>query len=61
MALREAEGEAGLDLGDVLGPSSEIATRQRLTGWRGLAVGLAVAEGPRGGLPAEAQRRPRVS
>lgn len=41
MALREARGDAGLDLGDVLGPSSEIATRRRLSGWRGVAVGLA--------------------
>jgi NitT/TauT family transport system permease protein len=42
MALREVEGEAGLDLGDVLGPSSEIATRQRLSGWRRVVTGLAV-------------------
>ena len=42
MALREAGGEAGLDLGDVLGPSSDIATRGRLSGWRRLAVGLAL-------------------
>lgn len=41
MALREAEGDAGLDLGDVLGPSSDIATRRRLAGWRRMAVGLA--------------------
>ena len=41
MALREAEGDAGLDLGDVLGPSSDIATRRRLSGWRRLVVGLA--------------------
>ena len=40
MALREAEGDAGLDLGEVLGPSSEIATRSRLSGWRRMAVGL---------------------
>ena len=42
MALREAEGDAGLDLGDVLGPSSDIATRRRLSGWRRMAVGLAL-------------------
>jgi NitT/TauT family transport system permease protein len=42
MALREAEGDAGLDLGEVLGPSSEIATRRRLRGWRRLAAGLAL-------------------
>jgi len=42
MALREVEGDAGLDLGDVLGPSSRIATRRRLSGWRRLAVGLAL-------------------
>jgi NitT/TauT family transport system permease protein len=42
MALREAEGDAGLDLGDVLGPSSDIRTRRRLSGWRRLAVGLAL-------------------
>jgi len=42
MALREVEGDAGLDLGDVLGPSSGIATRRRLSGWRGVAVGLAL-------------------
>ena len=41
MALREAEGDAGIDLGDVLGPTSDIATRRRLSGWRRLAVGLA--------------------
>lgn len=41
MALREVQGDAGLDLGDVLGPSGEIATRRRLTGWRRVAVGLA--------------------
>lgn len=41
MALREAEGDAGLDLGDVLGPSSDIATRQRLSRWRRVALGLA--------------------
>lgn len=41
MALREAEGDAGLDLGDVLGPSSDIATRRRLRGWRRMAVGFA--------------------
>jgi ABC-type nitrate/sulfonate/bicarbonate transport system permease component len=41
MALREAEGDAGLDLGDVLGPSSDIATRRRLSGWRRVALGLA--------------------
>ena len=40
MALREIEG--GLDLGDVLGPSSRIATRRRLSGWRRAAVGLAI-------------------
>jgi len=40
MALHEAEGGAGLDLGDVLAPSSDIATRGRLRGWRRLAVGL---------------------
>ena len=39
MALRE---DAGLDLGDVLAPSSEVATRRRLAGWRRLAVGLAL-------------------
>lgn len=39
--LREAEGDAGLDLGEVLGPSSDIATRRRLSGWRRVAVGLA--------------------
>ena len=38
MALRE---DAGLDLGDVLGPSSEVATRRRLSGWRRLVIGLA--------------------
>ena len=32
MALREVEGDAGLDLGDVLGPSSDIRTRERLSG-----------------------------
>jgi ABC-type nitrate/sulfonate/bicarbonate transport system permease component len=37
MALRE---DAGLDLGEVLAPSSEVATRRRLSGWRRLAVGL---------------------
>jgi NitT/TauT family transport system permease protein len=42
MALREADGDAGLDLGDVLGPSSEIATRRRLSGWRRVAVGIAL-------------------
>ncbi len=42
MALREAEGGSGLDLGDVLGPSSDIATRGRLSGWRRMAVGLAL-------------------
>lgn len=41
MALREVEGDAGLDLGDVLGPSSDILTRRRLSGWRRLVVGLA--------------------
>lgn len=41
MALREAEGGAGLDLGDVLGPSSDIPTRRRLSRWRRIAVGLA--------------------
>ncbi|MDP1807598.1 MAG: hypothetical protein Q8K72_20635, partial [Acidimicrobiales bacterium] len=40
MALREVEGDAGLDLGDVLGPSSDIATRGRLSGWRRIAVGM---------------------
>ena len=39
--LREAEDDAGVDLGDVLGPSSDIATRRRLSGWRRMAVGLA--------------------
>ena len=42
MALREVEGDAGLDLGDVLGPSSDIETRSRLSGWPGIAVGLAL-------------------
>ena len=42
MALRE---DAGLDLGDVLAPSSEVATRRRLSGWRRLAVGLALPVG----------------
>ncbi len=42
MALREVEGGAGLDLGEVLGPSSEIATRRRLSGWRRAVVGLAL-------------------
>jgi len=42
MALREVEGDTDLDLGDVLGPSSGIATRRRLSGWRRWAVGLAV-------------------
>ena len=42
MALREVEGDAGLDLGDVLGPSSEIATRRRLSGWRRVVVGMAL-------------------
>lgn len=37
MALRE---DAGLDLGEVLGPSSDIATRRRLSGWRRLPLGL---------------------
>jgi len=41
MALREVEGGAGLDLGEVLGPSSDIQTRRRLRGWRRVAVGLA--------------------
>lgn len=41
MALRGARGDALLDLGDVLGPSSDIATRRRLSGWRRVAVGLA--------------------
>jgi NitT/TauT family transport system permease protein len=41
MALREVQGDAGLDLGDVLAPSSGIATRRRLSGWRRLAAGLA--------------------
>jgi NitT/TauT family transport system permease protein len=40
VALREVEGGAGVDLGDVLGPSSDIATRRRLSGWRRLVVGL---------------------
>ena len=39
MALRE--GDTGLDLGDVLGPSSDVATRRRLSGWRRMALGLA--------------------
>jgi ABC-type nitrate/sulfonate/bicarbonate transport system permease component len=38
VALRE---DAGLDLGEVLGPSSDIPTRRRLSGWRRVAVGLA--------------------
>ena len=38
MALREVQGDAGLDLGDVLGPNGEIATRRRLTGWRRVVV-----------------------
>ena len=42
MARREAGGDAGLDLGDVLAPSSGIATRRRLSGWRGVVVGLAL-------------------
>ncbi len=42
MALRE---DAGLDLGDVLAPSSEIATRRRLSGWRRLALGVALPVG----------------
>ncbi|MGI8808272.1 MAG: ABC transporter permease [Acidimicrobiales bacterium] len=41
MALRGVEGDAGLDLGDVLGPSSEIATRRRLSGSRRVIVGVA--------------------
>ena len=41
MALREVEGDAGLDLGDVLAPSSEIAARGGLSGWRRIVVGLA--------------------
>lgn len=41
MALREAESGTGPDLGDVLAPTSEIATRRRLAGWRRIAVGLA--------------------
>lgn len=41
MALREVEGDAGLDLGDLLGPSSEIATRRRLSGRRRVVAGLA--------------------
>jgi ABC-type nitrate/sulfonate/bicarbonate transport system permease component len=40
VALREAEGGPGVDLGDVLGPTSDIATRRRLSGWRRVAVGL---------------------
>ncbi len=42
MALRE---DAGLDLGDVLAPSSEVATRRRLSGWRRLALGVALPDG----------------
>jgi NitT/TauT family transport system permease protein len=42
MALREVEGEAGLDLGDVLGPSSDIHTRRPLSGWRRVAAGVAL-------------------
>ncbi len=42
MALREVEGDAGLDLGEVLGPSSEIATRRPLSGWRRVLAGLAL-------------------
>jgi ABC-type nitrate/sulfonate/bicarbonate transport system permease component len=38
VAVRE---DAGLDLGEVLGPSSDIPTRRRLSGWRRVAVGLA--------------------
>jgi ABC-type nitrate/sulfonate/bicarbonate transport system permease component len=40
VALREAEGDAGLSLGDVLAPTSEIATRNRLSGWRRVAMGM---------------------
>ena len=42
MALREVEGDTDLDLGDVLGPSSGIATRRRLSGWRRWTIGLVV-------------------
>ena len=41
MSLREIEG-GDLDLGDVLGPSSGIETRRRLSRSRRVAVGLAV-------------------
>ena len=33
MAVREVEADAGLDVGDVLGPSSDIATRLRMQEW----------------------------
>jgi len=42
MLLRGVDDNAGLDLGDLFGPSSEIATRRRLSGWRRLAAGLAL-------------------
>jgi ABC-type nitrate/sulfonate/bicarbonate transport system permease component len=38
LALRE---DAGLDLGEVFGPSTDILTRRRLSGWRRLVLGLA--------------------
>ena len=43
MALREVEGEAGLDLGDVLGPEQRRSPPAAgCRGWRRVAVGLAL-------------------
>ncbi|MDP8936579.1 MAG: ABC transporter permease [Actinomycetota bacterium] len=40
MVLREVQGDAGLDLGDVLGPSSPPRTGRKVAGWRRVAMGL---------------------
>lgn len=40
MVLREVQGDAGLDLGDVLGPSSAPRTGRKVAGWRRVAMGL---------------------
>lgn len=41
MAVREADGDLGVDLAEDLAPSSPTATRRRIAGWRRVAIGLA--------------------
>jgi len=42
MAVREADSDAGVDLAEDLAPSSPTATRRRISGWRRVAIGLAL-------------------